>query len=155
MNKLIIILFTGLILLSINACNKEKKKSEKKPVKKTVVHKPVKDSARIADSLARVAAEQKAREEQAAAEAEAAAKAAQKYFLIAGSFQSMENAEKFQKELQQQGYDSEVIVRQTGPNTDFYKVSYKGFADRDEAFKALKRAKDEINNEDVWLLVKK
>ncbi len=152
MRKLYIFLIAGSLVLSFNACSKSKKKAEKKPVKKTVVHQPVVDSARIADSLARVAAEQKALEEAAAAEA---AKAAQKYFLIAGSFQSMENAEKFQKELQAQGYDSEVIVRKTGPNTDFYKVSYKGFADRDEAFEALKNAKVQPNNETVWLLVKR
>jgi len=140
------------MLLSFNACNKGEKKQEKKPVKKTVVHQPVVDSARIADSLARIAERQRALEEAAAAEA---AKAAQKYFLIGGSFQSMENAEKFQKELQQQGYESEVIIRKTGPNTDFYKVSYKAFADRDKAFKALRDAKKQPNNETVWLLVKR
>ncbi len=152
MRKLYIFLIAGSLMLSFNACNKKKKETRQKPVKKTVVHQPVVDSARIADSLARVAAQQKALEEAAAAEA---AKAAQKYFLIAGSFQSMQNAEKFQKELQAQGYDSEVIVRKTGPNTDFYKVSYKGFADRDEAFKALRNAKVKPNNETVWLLIKR
>ena len=153
MRKLYVFLIAGSLILSFNAC-KGKKAPEKKPVKKTVVHQPVVDSARLADSLKRVAEQQKALEEAARAEAEAA-KAAQKYFLIAGSFQSMENAQKFQKELEAQGYDSEVIVRKTGPNTDFYKVSYKGFADRDEAFEALRNAKNEPNNETVWLLVKR
>ena len=154
MRKLLIILIAGITAFSFNACN-GKKNSDAKPVKKTVVHKPVVDSARIADSLARVAAEQKALEEQAAAEAAAAAKAAQKYFLIAGSFQSLENAEKFQKELQQKGYDSEIIVRKTGPNSDFYKVSYKGFADRDEAFRELKNANVDFTDEEIWLLIKR
>ena len=154
MRKLYVFFIAGSLILSFNAC-KRKKEPEKKPVKKTIVHQPVVDSARIADSLKRVAEQQKALEEAAMAEKAAAAKAAQKYFLIAGSFQSMGNAQKFRKELEGQGYDSEVIVRKTGPNTDFYKVSYKGFADRDEAFEALRNAKNEPNNETVWLLIKR
>jgi cell division protein FtsN len=152
MRKFYIFLIAGALLFSFNAC--KDKKPEKKPVKKTVVHQPVVDSGRIADSLRRVAEQQRALEEAAAEEA-ARLKAAQKYFLIAGSFQSMENAEKFRKELEQQGYESEVIVRKTGPNTDFYKVSYKAFVDRDEAFAALREAKNQPNNEAVWLLVKR
>jgi len=156
MRKLYIFFIAGSLILSVNAC-KGKKEPEKKPVKKTVVHQSVDNSARIADSLRRVA-EQKKAQEQAAAEEAARAKAAQKYFLIAGSFQSMENAEKFQKELQQKGYDSEVIVRKTGPNSDFYKVSYKGFADRAEAFRELKNARDanlDFTDEEIWLLIKR
>ncbi len=78
-----------------------------------------------------------------------------KYFLIAGSFSSLNNAETFQKELTQQGYDSEVIVRKTGKNQDFYKVSYKGFSDRDEAFNELSMERKLPNNQDVWLLIKR
>ena len=154
MRKLYFFFIAGSLILTFNACNSGKKKPENKPVKKTVVHQPVVDSTRIADSLKRVAEQQKAREKEAALEA-AAAKAAQKFFLIAGSFQSRENAEKRQKELQAQGYESEIIDRKTGPNTDFYKVSYKGFADRHEAFEALKNAKEQPNNEKVWLLIKR
>ena len=150
MKKLYVLLIAGSLLLSFNACNSDKKKPEKKPVKKTVVHQPLIDSARLADSLALV-------EAQKIAAAEAEAKAAQpddKYFLISGSFHSMANAEKFQQELQAQGYNSEVIVRKTGPNTDFYKVSYRSFYDRDEAYNALRQEKKMPNNETVWLLVK-
>jgi cell division protein FtsN len=150
MKKLYVLLIAGSLLLSFNACNSDKKKPKNKPVKKTVVHKPLVDSARLADSLALI-------EAQRIAEAEAEAKAAQpddKYFLISGSFHSMANAEKFQQELQAQGYDSEVIVRKTGPNTDFYKVSYRSFYDRDEAYNALRQEKKMPNNEMVWLLVK-
>jgi cell division protein FtsN len=150
MKKLYVLLIAGSLLLSFNACNSDKKKPKNKPVKKNVVHKPLVDSARLADSLALI-------EAQRIAEAEAEAKAAQpddKYFLISGSFHSMANAEKFQQELQAQGYDSEVIVRKTGPNTDFYKVSYRSFYDRDEAYNALRQEKKMPNNEMVWLLVK-
>ena len=149
MKKLYILLIAGSLLLSFNACDSTKKKPNKKPVKKTVVHKPLIDSARLADSLARI-------EEQKIAEAEPEIiQPDDKYFLISGSFHSMANAEKFQKELQAQGYPSEVIVRKTGPNTDFYKVSYKSFYDRDEAYNALSQEKKIPNNETVWLLVKK
>ena len=148
MKKLYIFFIASVILLSFNACNSTEKKPKKKPVKKTVVHKPLVDSARLADSLALIEAQKIA-----AAEAEAA-QPDDKYFLISGSFHSMANAEKFQKELQAQGYSSEVIVRKTGPNTDFYKVSYRSFYDRDEAYNALRQEKKQPNNESVWLLVK-
>ena len=150
MKKLYVFLIAGVILLSFNECDSTKKKPKKKPIKKTVVHKPLIDSARLADSLALI-------EAQKIADAEAEAKAAQpddKYFLISGSFHSMANAEKFQKELQAQGYNSEVIIRKTGPNTDFYKVSYRSFYDRDEAYNALRQEKKMPNNETVWLLIK-
>jgi len=81
-------------------------------------------------------------------------KAENKYFLIAGSFSSMENAETFKNELIQQGFDSEVIIRKRGINQDFYKVSYKGFSDKDEAFNELAMERKQPNNQDVWLLIK-
>src|SRR5690554_3326061 len=37
-----------------------------------------------------------------------------KYFLISGSFQEYANAEKYQKELANQGFSSEIIHRQHG-----------------------------------------
>lgn len=153
MKKLYVLLIAGSLLISFNACNFGKKKPEKKPVKKNVVHKALIDSAKLADSLALVEAQ---KIEQAEAEAAEAAEVVpdDKYFLISGSFHSMANAEKFQKELQAQGYNSEVIIRKTGPNTDFYKVSYKSFYDRDEAYNALRQEKKMPNNETVWLLVK-
>lgn len=77
-----------------------------------------------------------------------------KYFLIAGSFQDRDNAEKFKAELESQGYEAKIIVRETGPNQDFYKVSYKSFYDRNEAFKELSKEKQQPNNEHVWLLIK-
>ncbi len=146
MKKLYVFLIAGVILLSFNACDSTKNKPKTKPIKKTVVHKPLVDSARLADSLALI-------EAQRIAEAEAA-QPDDKYFLISGSFHSMANAEKFQQELQAQGYNSEVIIRKTGPNTDFYKVSYRSFYDRDEAYNALRQEKKIPNNEMVWLLVK-
>ena len=150
MRKLYILLIAGSLFLSFNACDFfGKKKPEKKPVKKTVVHQPLVDSVKLADSLARI-------EEQKIIEAEPEIiQPDDKYFLISGSFHSMGNAERYQKELLAQGYNSEVIIRKTGPNTDFYKVSYKSFYDRNEAFNALRLEKKMPHNETVWLLIKK
>ena len=148
MKKLYVLLIAGSLLISFNACNSGKKKPEKKPVKKSVVHRPLIDSARLADSLALIEAQKVAAAEPEVVQPD------DKYFLISGSFHSMANAEKFQKELQAQGYSSEVIIRKTGPNTDFFKVSYRSFYDRDEAYDALRQEKKMPNNETVWLLVK-
>ncbi len=150
MKKLFVLFIAGSLFLSFNACNFfSKKEPEKNPVKKMVVHQPLVDSAKLADSLALI-------EEQKIVEPEPEIiKPDDKYFLISGSFHSMENAEKYQKELQAQGYSSEVIIRETGPNTDFYKVSYKSFYERDEAFNALRKEKNMPHNETVWLLIKK
>ena len=129
----------------INACNSKQKEPEKIPVKKTVVHKPLVDSLNQ-DSIAPVKPEVKEPE---------IVKPADRYFLISGSFQSMRNAERYKAELEAKGYRSEVIVRKTGPNTDFYKVSYKSFHDRELAFSELRQEKQLPNNEHVWLLVKR
>lgn len=76
-----------------------------------------------------------------------------KYFLIAASFVKEANANKFRARLVNQGLDSEVIVRNKGRNTGFYKVSYKSFANKDEALKELAIAKRTSPYEGVWLLI--
>lgn len=77
-----------------------------------------------------------------------------KYFLIAGSFAAMQNAEAFKLSLETQGFNSQVIERQTGPNVEFYKVSYQSFSDKGEAFAALNVARNQEMRNDVWLLIK-
>jgi cell division protein FtsN len=77
-----------------------------------------------------------------------------KYFLISGSFQELSNAEKFQRNLANQGIDAEIIQREPGPNSDFYKVSYRGFSDWNEALRALENERNTPGKEGVWLLVK-
>lgn len=117
-------------------------------VKKTVVHKPVLDTLKKDTLPEEVVVEPEVVEPEVV-------RPEDKYFLISGSFQSMANAEKYKSELEGKGYQSEVIVRNTGPNNEFYKVSYRSFYDREEAFSALKREKQLPNNEHVWLLVKR
>ena len=77
-----------------------------------------------------------------------------KYFLIAGSFSTETNANKFRDDLIQQGFEAEVVVRMGQVNEDYYKVSYKGFSDRAAAFAQLKEDKNTAGSEDVWLLIK-
>ena len=148
MKKSYFFLIAGVFILFFGACNSGKKEPEKKPVKKTVVHQPLVDSTKLADSLARVA-EQKAQEEKMKK-----AKPDDKFFLIAGSFKSKENAEKFKDELISKGYDARVVVRKTGRNTEFYRVSYRAFYDRKKAFKELKQERSTEPNDSVWLLIR-
>ncbi|MCW3784868.1 SPOR domain-containing protein [Plebeiibacterium sediminum] len=136
--KLIPFLLISFIFFSCG----DKKKNEVKQVKREVVKPPVE----IKDTVV---------PPPPPPEPEVVTPPENKFFLIAGSFSSQQNAETFKNELIQQGYDSEVIVRKTGKNQDFYKVSYKGFYDKDEAFNALAMERKQPNNEDVWLLIKK
>ncbi len=78
-----------------------------------------------------------------------------KYFLIAGSFSSPDNARSFQKELAEQGFESEVITRNWGKNSEFYKVSYMGFKDKQEAISTMKRERQKEKRDSVWVLVKR
>ena len=77
-------------------------------------------------------------------------KAANKYFLIIASFKRKSNAEKMKITLQKDGYDSQIILA----SNNLYRVSYKGFSNRVEAFKELKRARSSEGREDVWLHIK-
>jgi len=78
-----------------------------------------------------------------------------KYFLIAASFEKETNAISFKNSLIEKGLDSEVIIRNSGINKEFYKVSYKGFSDKKEAYRELNIEKNQPEHEDVWLLIKK
>ena len=78
-----------------------------------------------------------------------------RYFLISGSFQEYSNAEKLQSMLANQGMDAQIIQRELGPNSDFYKVSYMGFSDWKEALRTLENERNTPGKEGVWLLVKK
>ncbi len=78
-----------------------------------------------------------------------------KYFLISASFTSESNAVAYKDKLINEGFDSELIIRRSGANPDFYKVSYKGFADKEKAFDELAYEKNQPGKEDVWLLIKR
>ncbi|WP_083631242.1 SPOR domain-containing protein [Labilibacter marinus] len=132
------------IVLSITfvGCGKKKEEPKKKVKQETIKPKPVvnKDTVKVVEKPKPVVVPPKPDN---------------KYFLIAASFVKEANAIKYKDELKEQGFDSEVIVRSRGVNQDFYKVSYKGFYDKDEAFKELALEKRNSQYEGVWLLIKK
>lgn len=78
-----------------------------------------------------------------------------KYFLISASFTNESNALAYKDKLRNEGFDSELIIRRSGANPDFYKVSYKGFADKQIALDELAYEKKQPGKEDVWLLIKR
>ncbi len=143
-NIISMMLVIGLITL-VSSCKNTPEKQAQKPQTK-VVEKPVKDTLAV-DTLKKVAEVEVKKPEPP--------KPDDKYFLIAGSFQSRENAEIFKLRLEEQGYSSNIIERRHGPNTEFYKVSYKSFYDKNEAFAELRRARNTEGKDNVWLLVKK
>ena len=137
-NKLLSLVI--LITIALFSCGK-KKEAAKKEVKREVV-KPApikKDTVKVKKEPEPVIVE----------------KPENKYFLIAASFVKEANANSFRDKLIAQGLDAEVIVRNKGINQDFYKVSYMGFSDKDEAFKQLSIEKKQSPYEGVWLLIKK
>ena len=78
-----------------------------------------------------------------------------RYFLIAASFQELSNAEKYKQSLVNKGLSAQIIQRNDGPNSDFYKVAYMSFHSWKEAIKALGSERATPGKEGVWLLVKK
>ncbi len=135
-NKLLLILM--IFTLGFFSCGK-KKEEPKKQVKREVV-KPI---VVVKDTIP------------PAPEPIIIEKPDNKYFLIAASFERESNAISFKNSLIEKGLDSEVIVRSTGRNKEFYKVSYKGFVDKKEAYQELSMEKNQPEHQDVWLLVKK
>ncbi len=133
-------LIISALIFSSFACGNKSKEKPAKPVT-TVVQKPVKDTVKV-DTLQQTVEEVFVPIEN-------------KYFLIAGSFQSLENAESFKSKLEQQGYESSIIERRSGPNNEFYKVSYMAFHDRKEAYQELRKARNSAENYNAWLLVKR
>jgi cell division protein FtsN len=78
-----------------------------------------------------------------------------KYFLVAGSFLKQENAERCKSDWTQKGYQSQVVTRSPGVNSDFFRVSYMSFSDRKEAINAMQQERAMEGKEQVWVLVKK
>lgn len=131
MNTSFKILFVAFLSLAIgmSACKEEKKVVKKiKTSKKIVKAKPV----------------------QKKVVAEVIKKPIDKYFLIAASFKKQSNAEKMKSNLVNNGYDSQIIISKN----QFFRVSYRGFSAKKEAFKELKIARSTEGRKDVWLHIK-
>lgn len=74
----------------------------------------------------------------------------QKYFLIAGTFEYKHRADAFYDKLIEEGYDAKVFVTEDG---FFYRISYMGFSDREEAFQKLAEERAKEETKDVWLYI--
>lgn len=130
--KILFIAFLS-IAIGMSSCKDEKKTLKKpKTSKKIVKAKPIKKKTENAVPKAIVK------------------KAVNKYFLITASFKNQSNAKKMKSKLQKEGYDSQIILSKN----NFYRVSYKGFSKRNEAYNGLKQARSSKGTEDVWLHIK-
>ncbi len=73
-----------------------------------------------------------------------------KFFIIAGSFKVLNNAEKLIHQLNAKGYNAGIV----GQNKyDFYRVCFNGYINRNEAEQQLAIIRKEENPE-AWILVK-
>ena len=70
-----------------------------------------------------------------------------RYFVIGGSFIVPDNAFRFEKLLDSQGYISRILYN---PSSRFNFVAYSGFSSLDEAIQETKRIRQDINPE-AWL----
>ena len=73
-----------------------------------------------------------------------------KYFIVAGSFSDLKNANNFIKTLSVKGYNSEIIGRN---KYGMYRVSYSAFNSIEEANKQLAIIKKEEDNS-AWIFSK-
>ncbi len=70
------------------------------------------------------------------------------YYIVAGSFKSKENAEKYVSELKTKGYAKACILANT--QNGFYTVAYDAYADKSTASQELKRINDK-EQKGSWL----
>lgn len=73
-----------------------------------------------------------------------------KYFIIAGSFQDEENAQKLVDRLRAKGYGAQIVDKN---KYDMYRVSFEGFIRKQEAEEALAAIRNE-ENPSAWLYKK-
>ena len=71
-----------------------------------------------------------------------------KFYLIAGSFSIYNNAEKFKRELDAQGYNAEILE----VDGKIFRVSMKSFASRNEALQELYRLQALHKDHTLWIL---
>lgn len=70
------------------------------------------------------------------------------YYIIAGSFQNLQNASELQDRLTERGFPAEIIYTENR----MYRVSVKSFYDREEAVKDLPVIRKFSGLENAWLL---
>jgi nucleoid DNA-binding protein len=72
------------------------------------------------------------------------------YFIIAGSFQSLQNATELMSKLKASGFPAEMIVTENR----MYRVSIRSYADRDEAIRELPRVRAESGIDGAWVMTR-
>jgi cell division protein FtsN/nucleoid DNA-binding protein len=72
------------------------------------------------------------------------------YFIIAGSFQNLQNATELMSKLKASGFPAEMIVTENR----MYRVSIRSYADREEAIRELPRVKAESGMEGAWVMAR-
>ena len=70
------------------------------------------------------------------------------FFIIAGSFSKLNNASDLQDQLNNQGYNAEMMITENR----MYRVSVASFATKEEAERALAQIKTEAGMQSCWLL---
>ncbi|MEX0982718.1 MAG: SPOR domain-containing protein [Bacteroidales bacterium] len=71
-----------------------------------------------------------------------------KYFIIAGSFQNLQNATNLMNKLKSAGFPAEMIITENR----LYRVSIRSYAEKEEAVRDLSRLKAESGVSSAWVL---
>jgi len=70
-----------------------------------------------------------------------------KYYLVAGSFKKLDNAQKLKTDLLNDGYDPQILKTKNG----YYRVTLSSFNNRNIAIRELERIRKDLNRT-VWIL---
>lgn len=71
------------------------------------------------------------------------------YYIVAGSFKSMENGQKYVNDLKNKGYPNALML--DNPQNGFYTVAYSAYADKQTADQELKRINDK-EQKGSWII---
>lgn len=72
------------------------------------------------------------------------------YYLISGSFKSVENAEKQKAQLVSKGFDAKVLPEKN----DLFRVAILRTEDKTQALQELEKLRVELGNQNIWLLTR-
>ncbi len=73
-----------------------------------------------------------------------------RYFIIAGSFQNLQNATELMNELSAMGFHAEIIFTENR----LYRVSVKSFSERDQAIRELPKIRTESGMDGAWVMTR-
>ena len=73
-----------------------------------------------------------------------------RYFIIAGSFQNLQNATDLMNKMKSAGFPAEMIITENR----MYRVSIRSYADKEEAIRDLSRVKAESGVGSAWVMTR-